>query len=200
VLEHLAEITEVDPAAAGWAADEMPGLLVGRRLPGSRVYEVNPGTGRAAYRNVGFAIVGGLIKPHLYLQGFCRTSIDYGSHEPAVLHEATERSLRGIGLVSRSPRWPNLARHFPTGRALVSDKTGLSSKRRNPHDLLHGGAAAWAGDYTSSSRKLRHNSLKLVLSHPASIRHQSNGFPFARGTFAATISHANQALLARPQV
>ncbi len=30
-------------------------------------------------------------------------------------------ALRDIGPVSRSPRWPNLARHFPAGRALVSD-------------------------------------------------------------------------------
>jgi hypothetical protein len=79
----MAEITAVDPAATGWAADEMPGLLVGRRLPGRRVYEVDQGTGRASYGNVGFAIVGGLIKPNLYLHGFRRASIDYGSHEPA---------------------------------------------------------------------------------------------------------------------
>ena len=57
------------------------GLLFGRRLPGRWVYEVDPG--RASYRNVGFAFVGGLIKPNLYLHDFRRTSIDYGSHEPA---------------------------------------------------------------------------------------------------------------------
>jgi hypothetical protein len=27
VLEHLAEITAIDPAAAGWAADEVLGLV-----------------------------------------------------------------------------------------------------------------------------------------------------------------------------
>jgi hypothetical protein len=83
VLEHLAEITAIDPAAADRTADEMPGLLVGRCLPGGWVYEVDAGAGRASYRNVGFAIVGGLIKPNLYLHGFRRTSIGYGSHEPA---------------------------------------------------------------------------------------------------------------------
>ena len=88
------------------------------------------------------------------------------------------RSLRGIGLVSGSPRWQNLARHFPAGRALVSDKTRLNSERRDPHDLLHRGAAAGAGNSTSSSRKVRHNTPStLVLSPFASIRHQSNGFP-----------------------
>jgi hypothetical protein len=30
VLEHLAEITTIDPAAADWAADEMIGLVFGR--------------------------------------------------------------------------------------------------------------------------------------------------------------------------
>jgi hypothetical protein len=49
------------------------------RSPG---YEVDPGTGRASHRNVGLAIVDGLIKPNLYLHGFRGTSIDYGSHEP----------------------------------------------------------------------------------------------------------------------
>ena len=87
-------------------------------------------------------------------------------------------SLRGIGLVSGSPRWQNLARHFPAGRALVSDKTRLNSERRDPHDLLHRGAAAGAGNSTSSSRKVRHNTPStLVLSPFASIHHQSNGFP-----------------------
>jgi hypothetical protein len=103
----LAEITAIDPAAAGRESNEVvdlagrrvaetfpttlvigepfkrEGLLVGRRLPGRWVYEVDPGAGRASYRNVGFAIVGGLIKPNLYLHGFRRTSIGYGSHEPA---------------------------------------------------------------------------------------------------------------------
>ena len=50
--------------------------------PGHRVYEVDPGTGRAPYRNVGLAIVGGLVKPNLYVHGFRGTSIDYRSHEP----------------------------------------------------------------------------------------------------------------------
>src|SRR4051812_12791365 len=81
------------------------------------------------------------------------------------------RSLRGVGLIRGPPRWPNLARHFPTGWTLVSDKTGLSSERRDPHDLLHGCAAAWAGDCTSTSRKVRHNIASTrVLSHLASIR------------------------------
>ena len=88
------------------------------------------------------------------------------------------RSLRGIGLVGGSPRWQNLARHLPAGRALVSDKTRLNSERRDPHDLLHRGAAAGAGNSTSSSRKVRHNTPStLVLSPFASIHHQSNGFP-----------------------
>ena len=96
------------------------------------------------------------------------------------------RSLRDIGLVSGSPRWQNLARHFPAGRALVSDKTRLNSERRDPHDLLHRGAAAGAGNSTSSSRKVRHNTPStLVLSPFASIRHQSNGFPLRRGNFRA---------------
>ena len=111
-------------------------------------------------------------------------------------------SLRGIGLVSGSPRWQNLARHFPAGRALVSDKTRLNSEpRRDPHDLLHRGAAAGAGNSTSFSGKVRHNTPStLVLSPFASIHHQSNGFPLREVTFAHTISHADQALLARPQV
>ena len=91
------------------------------------------------------------------------------------------RSLRDIGLVSGSPRWQNLARHFPAGRALISDKTRLNSERRDPHDLLHRGAAAGAGNSTSSSRKVRHNTPStLVLSPFASIRHQSNGLPCPR--------------------
>jgi len=49
--------------------------------------------------------------------------------------EAVGRSLRGIGLVHAPPRRPNFARHFPAGRALVSDETRLNSKRRDPHDL-----------------------------------------------------------------
>src|SRR3954466_8258010 len=95
------------------------------------------------------------------------------------------RSLRGIGLVGSSPCWPNLARHFPTGRALVSNKTGLSSERRNPHDLLHGGTAAWAGDYTSSSLKVRHNRLntRTLLFRVNSPPIQR--FPFARGNVRA---------------
>jgi hypothetical protein len=56
-----------------------------------------------------------------------------------------------------SSRWPNLACHLAAGRALVSDKTRFSSERRDPHDLLHRGAAAGAGNSTSSSRKVRHN-------------------------------------------
>ena len=40
-------------------------------------------------------------------------------------------------MVSGSPRWPNLARHFPAGRAFVRDKTGLNSERRDPHHHLH---------------------------------------------------------------
>jgi hypothetical protein len=58
------------------------GLLVGRRLPGHRVYEVDPSTGRASYRNVGLAIVAGVVKPNLYIHSFRGTSIDYRSHEP----------------------------------------------------------------------------------------------------------------------
>ena len=109
------------------------------------------------------------------------------------------RSLRGIGLVSGSPGWPNLARHFPAGRALVSDKTRLNSERRDPHDLLHRGAAAGAGNFTSSFRNVRHRT------HPKTYYFYVNSppiqwFPFAPETFAHTISHADQALLARPQV
>ena len=66
------------------------------------------------------------------------------------------RSLRGIGLVSGSPRWPNLARHFPAGRAFVRDKTGLSSERRDPHDLPHRSMTTGAGNPTSSFRNVRH--------------------------------------------
>ena len=96
MLEHLTEITAVNPATTGRASDEMlrfvlrwiantfaevfsarnighrrppvkrKGLSVGRRLPGHRVYEVDLGTGWASYRNVGRAIVGGLVKPNLY--------------------------------------------------------------------------------------------------------------------------------------
>ena len=76
------------------------------------------------------------------------------------------RSLRGIGLVSGSPRWQNLARHFPAGRALVSDKTRLNSERRDPHNLVHRGAAAGAGNSTSSSRKVRHNTPSTLVLSP----------------------------------
>src|SRR3954452_5448151 len=103
--------------------------------------------------------------------------------------QGTEARLRGIGLVSRSPRWPNLARHFPTGRAFVGDKTGFSSERRNPHDLLHGGAAAWAGDYTFSSPNVRHNSLNI---RTLSLRVNAppiRWFRFARGNVRAYDLH-----------
>ena len=69
---------------------------VGRRLPGHRVYEVDPGTGRASYRNVGLAIVGGLVKPNLYLHGFRGTSIDYRSHEPGHSAGRALRSTRAV--------------------------------------------------------------------------------------------------------
>jgi hypothetical protein len=111
VLEHLTEITAVDPATTGRTSDEMLRFVprwianafaevfsarnighrgrplserapVGRRLPGHRVYEVDPGTGGASYRNVGLAIVGGVVKANLYIHGFRGTSIDYRSHEP----------------------------------------------------------------------------------------------------------------------
>src|SRR3954462_61245 len=38
VLEHLAKITAIDPAAAGWAFDEMLGLV---RLPPHRTFQVD---------------------------------------------------------------------------------------------------------------------------------------------------------------
>ena len=92
------------------------------------------------------------------------------------------RSLRGIGLIRGSPRWPNLARHFPAGQAFVSDKTGLSSERRDPHDLLHRSMTTGAGNPTSSFRDVRHKLTRRTHAL-ASIRHQSNGFPLREETF-----------------
>jgi hypothetical protein len=62
-------------------------------------------------------------------------------------------------------RWPYFARHFPTGRAFVSDKTGLSSERRDPHDFTHRTMTTGAGNPTSSFRNVRHKLTdRLILS------------------------------------
>ena len=113
MLEHLTEITAVTQLPQGRTSEEMLRFIlmpsptacrgifraehssqgaavserqpVGRRLPGHRVYELDPSTCRAPYRNPGLAIVGGVVKPNLYVRAFRGTSIDYRSHEPRPL-------------------------------------------------------------------------------------------------------------------
>ena len=80
--------------------------------------------------------------------------------------EAVGRSLRGIGLVHAPPRRPNFARHFPAGRALVSDETRLNSERRDPHDLPHRSMTTGAGNPTSSFRNVRHKLTRQTDSFP----------------------------------
>ena len=101
-VRTLAKIAAVDPSHAehlmkcsassfGWAPTRLPIYFPARdighseavseratRRPASsrsRVYEMDPGTSRASYGNVGLAIAG-LVKLNLYLQRFRGTSID----------------------------------------------------------------------------------------------------------------------------
>jgi len=88
------------------------------------------------YGKEGLAIVGGLVKPNLYLHGFRGTSIDYGSHEPADA-PVTRRDYTGLMIEERpapaqpaeSPWVPQQHREAPSGKSFAPIFHGLPLHR-----------------------------------------------------------------------
>ena len=69
------------------------------------------------------------------------------------------------------------------------DKTRLNTKRRNPHDLLHRGAAAWAGNSLLLLARCDNTPSRTRTLPFASIRHRANGFALLQ-QFPTHTAHA----------